>query len=108
MSGEEGRSVNSIPKNRREDKKIQHSEFLQERLKFFSLANGILTGVCGTIPLIVEKFVIKTANAINMISCKCDQNPPKQLLKQFSKLYHLWGMSRDHYWRGGIKEIHDF
>ena len=72
--------------------------------------------ISGT-PLIFKKIVKKTANAINM----CYQNPLEQLLKQFSKLYQLWGLSSDHYsmafknlsfilhyFRGGIQEIHDF
>ena len=37
------------------------------------------------------KNLQKTADAINMILCKCYQNPLGQLLKQFSKLYKLWG-----------------
>ena len=43
----------------------------------------------GTIPLIVEKDREKKGNEINMIFPKCDQNPFKQLLRQFSRLYQL-------------------
>ena len=46
--------------------------------------------------------------AVNGAIKKCYQNRLGQLLQQFSKLYQLWGLSRDHYWRGGIQEIHDF
>ena len=55
--------------------------------------------------LIREKFVKTTAKAIDKIFCKFYHNPLRNLLKQFSKLYQLWGLSRDHYWRGGIQEI---
>ena len=34
----------------------------------------------------------KTAYAIKIIFYKCHQNPLGQLLKQFSKLYQLWGL----------------
>ena len=30
-----------------------------------------------------------------------------QIVKQFAKLYQLWGLSRDHYLGGGIQDIHD-
>ena len=33
----------------------------------------------------------KIVNAINMIFYRCYDNPLGQLLKQFSKLYQLWG-----------------
>ena len=47
---------------------------------------------------IVSKFVRKTANATNMYN----QNLLGRLMKQFSKLYQFWGLSRDWYWKGGI------
>ena len=61
-------------------------------------------------PSLTENKIVKkkTENAIQMIFYKCCQNPLGQLLKQFSKLYQLWGLSFDHFWRGGIQEIHDF
>ena len=47
---------------------------------------------------------------------KCNQYDFLQLLskfswatfKKFSKLYQPWGLSRDHCWKGGLEEIHDF
>ena len=68
----------------------------------------MVSGRVGAIPLIEENFVKKNTNAIYRIVCKCFQNPLSQLLKQFSKLYQLGRLSRDHHWRGGIEEIYDF
>ena len=37
--------------------------------------------------------------------CKCYQNPLGQLFKKFRNFIGPGGLSRDHYWRGGILEI---
>ena len=42
-------------------------------------------------PLNVKKLARKTANAINVIFCKCYQNPLGQLLQQFTKFDQLFG-----------------
>ena len=53
----------------------------------YNMCYGIWEGV----PLNRIKSKEKTANSINMIFCKCYQNRLGQLLKQYPKLYQLWG-----------------
>ena len=48
-------------------------------------------GDCTTTPPNHRKICEKTAKSIKVSFCKCYENPLGQLLKQFSKLYQLWG-----------------
>ena len=45
---------------------------------------------------------------MNINFYKCYQNYRGQLLKQFRNFISSGGLSRDHCWKGGIREIHDF
>ena len=55
-----------------------------------------------------KKFAKKKSYAISMIILMCNQNPLGQFQNNFRNFFSPWGLSRDHYWRGGIQESHDF
>ena len=59
-------------------------------------------------PLILKKFLKVGTEEINIILCECWQIFLENFENNFWNFISSEDLSCDHYWKGGIHEIHDF